>query len=309
MDAEVVVAGAGPVGSALTLQLRRGGVRTVLLDKATFPRDKPCGEGLLPSGVAVLRSVGVDLGELGFPSLDGVRYRVPGRGWARGRFAGAAFGVRRLRLDALLAAAAEATTGVGVHDLRPVSGGWRLDTDRGPVTAPIVVAADGVRSSIRRRLGWDGGATASRRFGLVGHLRAAGHRRHEIVVTLLGEVETYLAPAGVDELLLAVLGERGRLRLPRASVADSYRAFVERAHPDLAGCEVLHAVQGAGPFGVRPRRVAGGGVFLCGDAAGFLDPLTGDAMAAGLVQSAVLAALLIRDPRTAAPAYRRYCAG
>lgn len=77
MDAEVLVVGAGPVGSALTLMLRALGVRTMLVDRATFPRDKACGEGLMPHGSRLLAEVGVDLGRLGYPRIDGVRYRIP----------------------------------------------------------------------------------------------------------------------------------------------------------------------------------------------------------------------------------------
>jgi flavin-dependent dehydrogenase len=319
VEVEVLVVGAGPVGSALTLLLRHEGVDTVLVDRATFPRDKPCGEGLLPSGVAVLRSAGIDLGELGFPPLRGVRYRLPGFGWCRGTFAGPAFGVRRLRLDALLSTAASASTGISVRELRRIPGGWCVQTDRGAVTANAVVATDGMRSSIRRQVGWERTAAAAaerpllrkrhhppRRYGLVGHLHAPGHDRQEIVVTLLGDVETYLAPASTDEILLAVLGPRGSLRAPARSVFDSYRSFVSRAHPELAGCALAGKVCGAGPFGVRPTRVAADGLFLCGDASGFLDPLTGDALAAGLVQASVLATLLRDDPSRAAERYRRF---
>ena len=61
MDADVLVIGGGPVGAALGMLLRRAGLRAVVVDRARFPRDKPCGEGLMPSGAAVLRDLGLDL--------------------------------------------------------------------------------------------------------------------------------------------------------------------------------------------------------------------------------------------------------
>lgn len=308
MDADVVVVGAGPVGSALTLLLRQRNVRTLLVDQAAFPRDKPCGEGLLPSGARVLSDLGVDLAGLGFGPIDGVRYHAPGVGSARAAFDAPAFGVRRLRLDAVLAERAGAQTGVRVEGVRSVEGLRVMETARGRLTARVVVAADGLRSVVRRSLGWERRAGASRRYGIVGHLDAPRHGRREIVVTLLGGLETYLTPVGPDELLVGVLGEAGRLRAPGRSVADSYRGTVAAAHPELAGASLRGRVHGAGPFGTSARTVARDGVFLCGDAAGFLDPLTGEAMAAGLVQARTLASLLAEDPETAAARYRRFFA-
>jgi flavin-dependent dehydrogenase len=309
VDAEVIVVGAGPVGSALTLLLRRRNVRTLLVDQATFPRDKPCGEGLLPSGAAVLAELGLDLGRLGFAPLRGVRYHLPGLGSVGADFEGAAYGVRRTRLDALLAQEAGAQTGVAVQGLATAGAHQTVETSRGCLTAPVVVAADGLRSRLRRALGWERRSGASRRYGLVGHLDAPGHGHSEIAVTLLGGVETYLTPVGPDEVLLGVLGGGGRLRAPGRSVQESYRDVVAAAHPELAGAGLLGRVHGAGPFGTTARPVAGDGVFLCGDAAGFLDPLTGDAMAAGLVQARTLAWLLADDAAAAARRYRRWFAG
>ena len=209
MDTQVVVVGAGPVGSTLTLLLRRGGLDVELFDKARFPRDKPCGEGMLPAGAAVLRSAGVDLGELGFPLVNATRFRLPGRGWVRGQLAGPAYGVRRLHLDAHLAGLARARTGHAVTGARREREGWVLTTQHGTLRAPLVVACDGVHSPLRRWWGWERSRRPHGRYGLVGHLAAPRHGVREIVITFLGGRETYLAPAGHDELLLAVLGERG----------------------------------------------------------------------------------------------------
>ena len=160
-----------------------------------------------------------------------------------------------------------------------------------------------------------GAARGPGRHALVGHIRGSVDAlAGEIAVTLLGDVEVYAAPAGPDEALVAVLGARGALRRPGASVAASYLEVVARAHPELAGLPLSGRVQGAGPFRVGPRAVAGGRAFLAGDAAGFLDPLTGDGMAAGLGQAAALAELLgpprdLADARSvdaAAAAYRAW---
>ncbi len=301
-----MVVGAGPVGSTLTLLLRRAGFDVELLEKARFPRDKPCGEAMLPPGAAVLRAAGVDLGELGFPTVCATRFRLPGRGWVRAQMAGPAYGVRRLRLDGHLAELAGARTGHGVTGARRDPDGWLLTTPHGKVRSAVVVACDGVRSPLRRGWGWERRRPPRGRYGLVGHLAAPGHGVREIVITLLGDRETYLAPAGEDELLLAVLGERGSLRDPGRSVETSYLAARDLAHPELASMALLGGVHGAGPFQVSPLEVALDGAYLCGDAAGFLDPLTGDGMSAGLLQAAHLAELLARRAERAEDRYRAH---
>ncbi len=300
----MVVVGAGPVGSALTLLLRRAGLDVELLDKARFPRDKPCGEGMLPAGAAVLRSAGVNLGELGFPLVGATRFRLPGKGWVRGELAGPAYGVRRLHLDAHLAGLARARTGLAVTGVRREREGWVLTTPQGMLRTPLVVGCDGIHSPLRRWWGWERAGRSHGRYGLVGHLTAPRHGVREIVITLLGGRETYLAPAGEDELLLAVLGERGTLREPGRSVEASYLAVRDLAHPDLASTPLTGPVRGAGPFQVSALEVAGDGAYLCGDAAGFLDPLTGDGMSAGLLQAAHLASLLAGGAEHAEQRYR-----
>jgi flavin-dependent dehydrogenase len=306
IDADVVVVGAGPVGSVLGMILRHAGLRALVLDRAHFPRDKACGEGLLPAGARLLRELGVDLAGQGFPALAGVRYRLPGRGWVRAGFRSPGYGVRRTRLDELLAARSAAVTGVEVESVRPSPNSVAVETSRGVLRARAVVVADGLRSRIRRQLGWERPLGHPRRYGLVGHLDAPGHGFEEITVTLLGRIETYLAPTSRDQLLLAVLGPQGTLRTPGVSVEKSYRDRVIQTHPTLADAVLDGRVWGCGPFAVSARPVAEGRVFLCGDAAGFHDPLTGDAISAGFAQAEALGRMLAQGVEHAASAYRRW---
>jgi len=321
MDADVAVIGGGPVGSTLALLLARAGRRVAVVEKSRLPRDKVCGEGLMPAGARVLASAGVDLLAEGFPPVRGVRYTLAGGPSVRGDLrSGPGHGVRRTRLDALLAERAAAVRGVTflfgcpVLDVAVEARGARVETAQGELRARVVVGADGLRSPTARRLGWTRPARANRaRFALVGHLAAAGRQEHrdEIVVTLLEGVEVYAAPAGHDEVLVAVLGGRDALRRPGLTVVERYRSAVERAHPELGGAELRGRVRGAGPFWTKPGTVARDRALLAGDAAGFLDPLTGDGIAAGLAQAAALAALLagpldLDDARQVAAAAARY---
>src|SRR5437879_1254304 len=115
--------------------LERGGLHAIVLDRARFPRDKPCGEGLMPSGAAVLAELGVDLAAEGFPPVRGVRYRLPDGAAAFGAFRQPGFGVRRLRLDAMLAERAGASCGGTATALRPARGGAAVETSSGALRA------------------------------------------------------------------------------------------------------------------------------------------------------------------------------
>lgn len=305
MDAGIIVAGGGPVGSALGLMIPGA----LVLEAATFPRDKPCGEGLMPTGARLLCEAGLDLAAEGFPLLRGVRYSLPDRGSARAEFAGGfGYGVRRTRLDALLAERAGVRTGVRVSAVRSLPDRVEVDTSNGTLVGSALIAADGIRSSVARMLGWWRPPRAPARYGLVGHL-AVERPGSDVEVTLLGDVETYLAPVGAEEVLVAVLGGKGLLRAQGLTTEQSYRAVLERSHPELASAQLLGGLTGAGPFNVHPRWVAQGRVFLAGDAAGFLDPLTGDAMSAGIAQAGALAQFLSEGLDRAAPRYRHWCAG
>ncbi len=320
LDAQVIVVGAGPVGSVLAMLLGRAGVRTLVLEKTSFPRDKACGEGLMPGGVAVLEQLGIDLGREGFPALTGISYRTLEGGSLFGAFRagpglpGHGFGVRRLRFDALLAERAAAAPNVELRTRSAVSAiartgaGFRVETAAGPLTAERVVAADGIRSPTRELLGWSRPSARPHRHALVAHLKAPRHAVHQVIVTLLPANETYVAPSGPDELLAIVLGLPGSLRTPGTSVLDSYRHRVAAAHPELSGAE-CSPITGAGPFRVSSRTVAESGAFLVGDAAGFIDPITGDAMSAGFRAASFLAELLAGGHPDAEARYRRWHAG
>jgi flavin-dependent dehydrogenase len=308
-DADVVVVGAGPVGSALAIMLGRSGLRTVLVERGRFPRDKPCGEGLLPSGVRVLEDLGIPLGR--YPALAGVSYRIPEVGTASGAFPGGRTGrgTRRASFDQGLAETAAQASNVELVldcELRAISTSpaeVAVETSKGQLKAPFLVGADGLRSRTARLMGW-ARLPRPRRYALVGHLQAEGHRFDRIIVTLLGDCEVYTAPTGAQEVLVAVLGTKASLVPDGEPVRAAYERRVRHAHPELAGC-AFSEIKGAGPFGTRPSRVAAGRVFLVGDAAGFLDPLTGDGMSAGFVAARGLATILAAaDPR-AADRYRR----
>ncbi len=326
-DADVVVVGAGPSGAATALLLARAGHRVLVLDRARFPRDKACGEGLMPSGVAALRRLGVleAVLEQGAPQLRGVTYRMsspsgpcataafpapPGGGPAWG------LGVRRLHFDAVLAGAlgaqprARVLEGVGASLLRRDAEGRvrAVVTTKGEELAThLVVGADGLHSRLRAAAGWTGPTPQGGRYGLAGHWRVETRAIHGITVSFAAGHEWYQAPVGPAELLVSVLGDRRRIGV----IARDYAGAARSAIPLLNAAEPLGPPLAAGIFRQSPRRIAGDGLFLVGDAAGYDDPTTGEGIAISLLLAERLShhlhALLEGglSPERAAAAYAR----
>jgi flavin-dependent dehydrogenase len=275
---DVVIVGAGLAGSSLAIALARQGREVVLLDRSRFPREKACGEGLMPAGVAVLDRLGVAIrGE----RFYGVRYHHEGR-VAQGEFPRGAFGlgVRRWHLDAALMEHARAERNVRVVTEAlvevPLFANDRMCGVRAAereYCAPLVVAADGANSLLRHRLGWDA-SRRKRRYGVRQHFRLSEPREPWIDVHLSATQETYVSPLPDNQVLVGALGDNARIP------------------EEWTRLESLDAPMGASPLVVRASQRVASGCVLLGDAAGNSDPITGGGMAQALLSSELLASFL-----------------
>lgn len=300
-DADVVIVGAGPAGSAAAFFLAQAGRNVVLVDRRTFPREKPCGEGVLPAGAGVLERMGVvpALVEAGARPFRGIRYHAPGGRTADGMFPKGArgFGVRRHVLDETLLRAAAASPRVRVEEGFAVR--ELLRDSRGAVTgvvaeggrelrAPLVIGADGARSRVRKLAGLDGRATE--RWGVRQHFRpVAPPPAEEMVdVYVTGTAEAYVTPVAPGEYGVAWLrGETKPLSLSEAeSRVEGEETKGERLiRATLRGRSGIASSLADAPATSEPLAAAGmgsvarspiaDGVLLLGDAAGAPDPITG----------------------------------
>jgi flavin-dependent dehydrogenase len=325
---DVAIAGAGPAGVATALGCARRGLEVALLDRARFPRDKPCGEGLLPAAVAALDELGL-LAEARRAGclLEGIGFSIPSGPSASARFCDRAgepafgLGCARRTLDALLVDAARAQPGItvleGVAAIGPVRERGRvvgLRSSAGAIEARVVVGADGLRSPLRAQLGLAARTRAEPRLGLRVHLALAGElpfgRRVQVLVDRA--LEYYLTPVGARALQVAVLGSRAAFAAAGLS-APSLLAHLA-AHPELArvleGAAAIDHPLGAGPFRQRARSVVTDGALLVGDAAGYLDAITGEgidlALRSGSAAARTIAALLLAGRAADARALRPY---
>ncbi|RYU10138.1 NAD(P)/FAD-dependent oxidoreductase [Nocardioides iriomotensis] len=270
---DLLIAGGGPVGLATALYAARAGLDVAVREPRAGSIDKACGEGLMPGALAALRDLGVDPAG---HELRGIRYVDRSREVEAAFRHGPGRGVRRTVLHDALRAAVDAA-GVPVEQ-RPVrTVGLRADhvsVDGEPVRH--LVAADGLHSPLRRMLGLDVTATTTRRYGLRCHVDVAPWTAFvEVHWSPVGEA--YVTPVADDRVGVAVLST---VRRPLPDLLSSFPRLL--AHLDDAP---VGAVRGAGPLRQRARRRVVGRVLLVGDAAGYVDALTGEGIAVGLAQA------------------------
>jgi len=296
---DVAVVGAGPAGVAVAIGARLHGLEVIAVDRAHAPIDKACGEGVMPAGLAALRALGVlahlDLSRTA--PIRGIRYlNEDGTSVAGALPHGGGLGIRRVALSAALFARARE---VGVDVREGVEARWlgrdTRDDDGRPLhriainydvaVARFLVAADGPRSPLRERLGLALPPGRSRRFGVRRHFGIAPWTDHVEVHFAVG-VEAYVTPVGAGEVGIAFLWDAHGF-----SGASSFEAQLARfpALGDrLHGAPPTSKARGLGPLRQRARDVVAEDVALVGDAAGYVDAITGEGISLALQTAAEL---------------------
>ncbi len=319
---EVVVVGGGLAGAAAAALLARAGHEVVVLERSPGYRWHAGGVFTTPASVAALRRIGLPgdlLAEVARPT-PAMRVETPGGVGFRltygddGSLLNAAVGLDRERLDPALlalaaAAGAEVRTGISVTRVVPaeragstaVVESRRPDDDPAapvePLRAGTVVGADGIGSVVARSLGVRRRPPFARRVGLTFHLDDPdGRSPRDARMVVLRDGYAGIAPVPRGRVNVGiVLGSSWRRRLASEGAERVSREIVGAIEPraDDAGRWRAGArrdpVAGAVPIGHRVSRRAGPGWFLVGDAAGFLDPFTGEGIHRAVV-SAELAA-------------------
>ena len=286
---DAIVVGAGPAGSTTAYRLASAGTSVLLLDRARFPRDKPCGGGLtvralkeLPVPVDPVVEVEIDRFEFGFRSRPRFERSSPEPLVAM---------TQRSRLDAYLAeqaaaAGADFRDATRVTEIEPRSDRVEVTANGARVQAELLVGADGVNGISAKALG-------------LGRLR-------ELAVALEGNI-------AYDESLARRYDRRALVELgtvpggygwifPKGDHANVGVGGWDRAGPGLrrslaSFCRAygLDAGRVTGLRGFRlPLRAAGspvarGRALVVGDAAGLVDPLSGDGMYEAFVSSRLAA--------------------
>jgi len=301
MTDQVVVVGGGPAGLAAAIALRGADFAVTVLEASPRgPIDKACGEGLMPDGVAVLQRLGVRLDPATCHPFLGIRY-LDQKWVAEGRFpAGHGLGIRRTQLHRALIQRAE-EAGVEIQWSTRAQGLSRqgVRTAAGEFTARWILGADGLRSRVRSWAGLAARPAKLRRFGVRRHFEVEPWSDCVEVYWAEG-CEAYVTPVAGREVGIAVLWAGRKAGFDQ--LLESFPALRQR----VAGCREVSRHRGAGPLMQRVRGVWRGRVLLVGDAAGYVDAITGEGLSLAFHQAEALAeALAADDPRSYVKAHRR----
>lgn len=263
---DLLVAGGGPAGLATALYGARAGLEVVVVERRRGSLDKACGEGMMPHTVGHLTKLGVN--PRGRP-LRGISYTNGDQRVDATFKAGAGLGVRRTVLHAALLEAAEAAGVRFVHDDIDEVTQDAASVHAGGVRARYLAAADGLHSPIRRGLGLSKPCSGPRRWGIRRHVQIAPWT-DSVEVHWAAGAEAYVTPVAEDCVGIAILSSsRGGFD----SHFDEFPALKDRMSGHVYGPD-----RAAGPLRQKARDRTAGRVLLVGDAAGYIDALTGEGM-------------------------------
>jgi menaquinone-9 beta-reductase len=299
---DVAVVGAGLAGSLAALGLARAGLRVVLLDRATFPRWKVCGCCLNPHALGTLAAVGLGdlphhLEAVPLPSMRlasrGVEAKLALPGWVA---------LSRLRLDSALIAAAQAAGAIFVPGVQARLGPEAASTrtlflhaeggSKASLQANLILAADGLGGRLLAE-----GLTDDQPIHIAADSRIGAGVVADDGPPFYRPGEVYMAHARIGYLGLVRL-EDGRLNMAAAFDARFLRTC---HHPGVAAVRVLQEVgwpapprlaelrwRGTPTLTRHPARLGSGRVLALGDAAGYVEPFTGEGMAWALASGAAV---------------------
>jgi flavin-dependent dehydrogenase len=288
---EAIIVGAGPAGIVAAIAARRLGLQATVLDARNPPIDKPCGEGILPQGVAALRRLGISLPpDSAFP-FRGIRF-VDEEHSARADFACATgFAVRRVKLHQLLVNHA-VESGV---EFRWGTRVTRIDRDtvttaRETFLYRWLVGADGQNSHVRRWAGLDPKPRIARRkrFGFCSHYQIKPWS-DAVEVHWARGCQIFITPMAEQEIGVGVISRDPALRLEKAlalfpALSKKLRGAAQttRQLGDTTSLRILPAI-------------AQGRVALIGDASGTVDAVTGHGLSLSFQQALPLAEAMRLD--------------
>ena len=300
---DVVIVGGGPAGLSAAIACALNHIKCVVLEAKTYPIDKPCGEGIMPEGTALLHTLGVmpHIASDQMKPFYGVRFINDAGAMASNSFAGTnGLGLRRTALSqALYDRACELNeitvrTNTRVTNIRKENNRMMITTDKhDAIACKLVVGADGLRSRVRKWVGLDESADQSiRRYGMRKHFLLPPWSDRVLIYFKPG-AEAYITPAGSDQTNVAFLWDKKILRphLKRISF-DALLDYFPKVKQQIINAQPIPNESAVGPLKKNCVSPIADGVALIGDASGYSDAITGEGNSIAMAQSLALAAVV-----------------
>lgn len=302
---DLAVVGGGPAGAAAALAARsaRPDARVLLIDRAEFPRDKPCGDAIAAhAGDELARLGAMDVMD-GWPTVDRLRLRSPDGRVAARRCQRPNWVMPRRLFDARLVVAAVAR---GVERrtarVRRVEERDGLVVLDGHTASRVVVAADGANSTLRRLLGLAPNPPDHLAVALRGYGPAPAGTPEQLIAMVADGWPSYAwsFPVGDGSANVGYGLLRDRLDGGKAQLHRQLAAALPEGRPDPATLRAHHL-----PFSSRRPVPAVGRVLLAGDAASLVNPLSGEGIYYALLSGRLAGCCAVEDPAAAGRRYPR----
>lgn len=279
---DVAIVGGGPAGLAMAIVAAGQGLSVMVLERREYLADKACGEGILPPGVQALRRLGVldFLDDSRFLPFAGIRFVQEDNSSVDAILPrGGGLGIRRTVLIEALTRRAEQVGAVIRHRSPVLNVKFRPDaavvrTASGCVSARLLVAADGLHSFLRRATGLHAPTKLPRRFALRQHYRLAPWT-NLVEVHVDDKGEAVVTPVSADTLSVNLTWQDGSISRPGMKTLLGRFPLLRSRLGDAAP---IATPLGAGPMACAASRRTADRLVLLGDAAGFVDSISGEGL-------------------------------
>lgn len=330
IDTSVIIIGAGPAGAGASIYLSKAGIKHIIIEKQIFPRDKVCGDAVSGKSAYVLRRANpawlhevykqpenyTPSRGIIFVAPNGKPLRIPYGDYLKPGELAPGFTSQRLVFDNYLFQKIDTNYATIYQDAtvqsidktaNEVTVVFKKDNETISVKAPVIIAADGDKSMVRKKFVHDNTSEKAYSVGLrayyknVSELDADGYiELHFLPEILPGYFWIFPLPNGMSNVGVGILSER--IRQKKINLREQMLKAIEQ-NPSISHrfkhAELVGKIQGWGlPMAMKRTSISGDNYLLCGDAASLIDPFSGEGIGNALY-SGMLAAEAIAKAKEA----------